>query len=175
MQHDRGSYQQDRVPRILFSLHGYKQNIKRLAKQDFSGSWYRIKKWLFPRHPHFSKMLYWMLPSPWKQKSNTHMMEGGGLRSGRGEMGETGSILTAPPASHQQIHPKISTFFNMTSTASRSSTVRTLDRRTAERRAGMHKWQPLHHPWRSLHYSPHHPQQSHAGAFYGAGSWFLKS
>jgi len=62
--------------------------------------------------------------------------------------------------------------------------VRTLDRRTswAPRKNSTRK-ASAPHPSRSLRYPPHHPfgsgwhhlQQSHAGAFQGAGFWFSKS
>ena len=74
----------------------------------------------------------------------------------------------ADPPSSDSTDPKISAFSNVTFTTSRSSTVRTLDRRTswAPRRNSK---RPLLHPSRSLRYPPHHPigsgwhllQQSH--------------
>jgi len=134
-------------------------------------------------------LYYWLLLSLRKLKSNRLAMKGGrflgvagGNWGGLGAPQQHRQPLADPP-SPDSIDPKISAFYTVTFTSSRSSTVRTLDRRTS--------WAPCRNNTkasapsskRSLRYPPHHPfgsgwhhlQQSHAGAFQGAGSWFSKS
>jgi len=90
MQYDFQSHQQDRLPRILLCLHGFRYS-ERLAVQnlqflDTAETSRIIPKWLFP--PCFSdeiglppavRMLYWLLPSPRKLKSNRLAMKEDGF------------------------------------------------------------------------------------------------
>ena len=105
-----------------------------------------IPKWLFPtrfsgknRFTTSRPDVVLVAPISTKTKKQQTTSNGGGrvLRGGRGQLRETGSTSTAPPATtnrstfSRQHRPKISAFTNVTFTSLRSSTVRTLDRRTS--------------------------------------------
>ena len=101
-----------------------------------------ILKWLFPprfsdKHRFTSSRLV-SVPSPQKQKSYRLAMKGGGFLGVAGcNCGRPRALQQhrqpppADPFSPDSIDPKISAFFNISFTSSRSSTVRTLDRRTS--------------------------------------------
>ena len=101
-----------------------------------------IPKWLFPprfsdKHRFTSSRLV-SVPSPQKQKSYRLAMKGGGFLGVAGcNCGRPRALQQhrqpppADPFSPDSIDPKISAFFNISFTSSRSSTVRTLDRRTS--------------------------------------------
>jgi len=94
------------------------------------------------RYPHTFppavRILYWLLPLTQKQISNRLLLiDGGGYFGVAG--GNWGRRLEAPqqhiqpladPPSPDSTDPKISAFFNVTSTPLRSSTERALDLRT---------------------------------------------
>ena len=133
--------------------------------------------------PPAVRMLYWLLPSPQKQKSNRQAKKGGrffGVAGGNwGKPGASQQHRQPPladPQSPDSTDPMISAFFNVTYTS--SSTVRTLDRRTswAPRKNSIkasappleEPTSPSNHPFGS---GWHHLQQSHTGA----RSWFPKN
>ena len=83
-------------------------------------------------------MLYWLLPSPRRLKSNRLAMKEGGFLGVAGDNWGRMEALqqrrqppVANPPSPDSIDTKISAFINVTFISSRSSTVRTLDRRTS--------------------------------------------
>ena len=119
MQHDLQSHQQDRLPRILLFLHGYRS--QRTAGQAYANlqnsntAETRIMpKWLFP--PRFldkirftSSRLDAVLVAPISAKTKKQQTsnEGGWvLRSGRGQLRETRSTSAAPPAISRSTFPR---------------------------------------------------------------------
>jgi hypothetical protein len=112
MQHDLQSHQQDRLPRILLCLHGYRQqetagyavmqNLQILNTADTR----IVPEWLFPTRfsdknrftsSRLDAVLVATISAKIKQQQASN--EGGRvLRSGRGQLRETGSTSTAPPA-----------------------------------------------------------------------------
>ena len=116
MQHDLQSHQQDRLPRILLCLHGCRLAMKNLHIPNAAETRI-ITKWLFsPRFLDINRvtsscpdavLVAPTLAKPKKQQTSY----GGGwvLRSGRGQLRETRSTSTAPPAATNRSTFSIST------------------------------------------------------------------
>jgi hypothetical protein len=106
MKHDLQNHQQERIPRILLCLRGYRWQ-QRPAKQETRYSWNQKYTKVALSTPILRKktglplavqMLYWLVPSPQKSESNRLAMKGGGfLGVARGNWGRTGA-----PQQHRQ-------------------------------------------------------------------------
>ena len=115
MQHDLQNHQQDRLPRILLCLHIGAANgwLCKIFRFDTAETRI-ILKWLFP--PRFLDINRFtsscpdavlIAPISVKTKKQQTSNEGGGfLRSGRGQLRETGSTSAAPPATSRSTFPR---------------------------------------------------------------------
>ena len=155
-----------------------------------------VPKWLFP--PRFSDKdrftfsrpdFVLVTPSAVKTRKLQTNVGGWVLRSGRGQLRETGSTSAAPPATNRATNPKQHRPKDLSKPRRDIHLVEISQvlwghqtSEPAKRRKGTAQ-RPLRHSPRSLRYSPHlpfgcgrhHLQHSHSVAFQGTGSRISKS
>jgi len=192
-------YQQNRLLRVMRCLHGYRQqrtdgHAKSPDLTSETAESRIVPKWLFP--PRFqdkdrftSSRPDFALVTPIAAKTQQTNVGGWVLRSGRGQLRETGSTSAAPPATSRATNPRQHQPKDLSKSRRDIHLVEIKycedtrpQNQPAERRKGTAQ-RSLQHSPRSLCYSPHHPfgcgwhhlQHSHSEAFQRTGSRFSKS
>jgi len=185
----------------MHCLHGYRQQRTddHAKSPDSETTESRIvSKWLFPPQfpdkDRFTNRPDFVLVTPIAAKTQKQQTNVGRwvLRSGRGQLRETGSTSAAAPATYstatnpRQHRPKdlnkTRRNIHLVEIKYCEDTRPQNQLNTAKRRKGTAQ-RPLQHSPRSLRYSPHHPfgcgrhhlQHPHSEAFQRTGSRFSKS